>query len=161
MRSLAEKSTIFGTRQMKPTDKHFIVETSESVIERCMLMTTDPGDLVLDPTCGSGTTAVVAERWGRRWITIDTNPVQITLCRQRIITAVNDWYLTQDSREGRRKEAELAGTEPPAGNDAQGQHYDPSSGFVYERVPYVSAKTLAYDLPRTFVFLVDRPSQKT
>ena len=147
-------------KQMKPTDMHFIVETSESVIERCMLMTTDPGDLVLDPTCGSGTTAVVAERWGRRWITIDTNPVQITLCRQRIITAVNDWYLTQDSHEGRRKEAELAGTEPPAGNDAQGQHYDPSSGFVYERVPYVSAKTLAYDLPSTPVFLVDQSSKK-
>ena len=147
-------------KQMKPTDMHFIVETSESVIERCMLMTTDPGDLVLDPTCGSGTTALVAERWGRRWITIDINPVQITLCRQRIITAVNNWYLTQDSREGRRKEAELAGTEPPAGNDAQGQHYDPSSGFVYERVPYVSAKTLAYDLSPAAVFLVDQPLKK-
>ena len=147
-------------KQMKATDMHFIVETSESVIERCMLMTTDPGDLVLDPTCGSGTTALVAERWGRRWITIDTNPVQIALCRQRIITAVNDWYLTQDSHEGRLKEAKLAGTEQPVGNDAQDRHYDPSSGFVYERVPYVSAGTLAYDLPSNPVFLVDQPHKK-
>ena len=147
-------------KQMKPTDMHFIVETSESVIERCMLMTTDPGDLVLDPTCGSGTTALVAERWGRRWITIDTNPVQIALCRQRIITAVNGWYLTQDSHEGRLKEAKLAGTEQPVGIDAQDRHYDPSSGFVYERVPYVSAGTLAYDLPPNHVLLVDQPLKK-
>ena len=148
-------------KQMKATDMHFIVETSESVIERCMLMTTDPGDLVLDPTCGSGTTASVAERWGRRWITVDTNPVQIALCRQRIITAVNDWYLTQDSHEGHSKEADLAGTEQPVGIDEQDRHYDPSSGFVYERVPYVSAGTLAYDLPPDPVLLVDRPHKKS
>ena len=84
-------------KQSRPSDKHFIVETAESVIERCMLMTTEPGDLILDPTCGSGTTAFVAEKWGRRWVTIDINPVQVSLCRQRIITAINDWYLTQDS----------------------------------------------------------------
>ena len=146
--------------QMYPSDKHFIVETAESVIERCMLMATDPGDLVLDPTCGSGTTAAVAERWGRRWITIDINPIQISLCRQRIITAINDWYLTQDSHEGQREEARLAGTEQLAGTDAQDQHYDPGSGFVYKRVPYVSAGALAYDENPDAVLLVNDPLKK-
>ena len=146
--------------QMAPSDKHFIVETAESVIERCVLMATDPGDLVIDPTCGSGTTASVAEKWGRRWITIDINPVQISLCRQRIITSINDWYLTQDSAEGRHEEAKLAGLDVPAGSDAADRQYDPGSGFVYERVPYVSAATLAYDLKRDAVLLVDRPLEK-
>ena len=98
---------------MAPSDMHFIVETAESVIERCMLMTTEPGNLILDPTCGSGTTALVAERWGRRWITTDINPVQISLCRQRIITSINEWYLTKDSAEGIREEARLAKVNPP------------------------------------------------
>ena len=146
--------------QMSPSDKHFIVETAESVIERCMLMATDPGDLVLDPTCGSGTTAFVAERWGRRWITTDINPVQISLCRQRIITAINDWYLTQDSPEGRREEARLAGVEPDEAQDDQDRQYDPGSGFVYERVPYVSAATLAYDQKPDAIHLVNRPLKK-
>lgn len=146
--------------QMSPTDKHFIVETAESVIERCMLMTTDPGDLVLDPTCGSGTTAHVAERWGRRWITIDINPVQISLCRQRIITSINDWYLTKDSYEGQLEESRLTGTEPPTVQDSRERQYDPSSGFVYERVPYVSAATLAYDNKSDAVQLVNRPLKK-
>ena len=125
-----------------------------------MLMATDPGDLVLDPTCGSGTTAFVAERWGRRWITIDINPVQISLCRQRIITAINDWYLTQDSHEGCREEARLAGLDALAGNDAPNRQYDPGSGFVYERVPYISAATLAYGQKPDAVLLVDRPLKK-
>ena len=112
------RSATYGTSRRQATDKSFIVETATSTIERCMLMATDPGDLVLDPTCGSGTTAFVAEKWGRRWITIDINSIQISLCRQRIITAINDWYLTRDSHEGRRKEARLAGTEQPAGTDA-------------------------------------------
>ena len=139
---------------------HFIVETAESVIERCMLMATDPGDLVLDPTCGSGVTAFVAEKWGRRWITIDINPVQISLCRQRIITAINDWYLTQDSHEGRREEARLAGLDLPTGSDARGRQHDPGSGFIYERVPYVSAATLAYGQNPDAVLLVDKPLKK-
>lgn len=146
--------------QMSPSDMHFVVETAESVMARCMLMATDPGDLVLDPTCGSGTAAAVAERWGRRWITIDVNPVQISLCRQRIISAINEWYLTQDSHEGRREEAKLSGTEIPTGTDAHDRHYDPGSGFVYERVPYVSAKTLAYDTKPNTVPLVNRPAAK-
>ena len=147
--------------QMYATDKHFIVETAESVIERCILMTTDPGDLVLDPTCGSGTTAFVAEKWGRRWITIDINPVQISLCRQRIITAINDWYLTQDSYEGHYQEAILVGIKSATAQDVQdSQHDDPSSGFVYERVPYVSAATLAYDQTPTSIHLVNQPLKK-
>ncbi|MDE0525085.1 MAG: site-specific DNA-methyltransferase [Thaumarchaeota archaeon] len=142
--------------------RHFIVETAESVIERCMFMTTDPGDLVLDPTCGRGTTAYVAEKWGRRWITIDVNPVQIALCRQGMITAIHDWYLTLDSHEGRCAEAELAGTEPPTtGRDPRDKRYDPSSGFVYKRKPTVSAKTLASgpEKPDT-TLLVDQPVKK-
>ena len=151
----------FWDKRMAPSDKHFIVETADRVIERCMLMATDPGDLVLDPTCGSGTTAFVAEQWGRRWITMDINPVQISLCRQRIITSINDWCLTQDSAGGRREEAKLAGLNPPPQeSDAQNRQYDPSSGFVYERVPYVSAATLAYDQNPDAVLLVDKPIKK-
>lgn len=157
---LGRKINNIWADQMYATHKHFIVETAESVIERCILMATDPGDLVLDPTCGSGTTAFVAEKWGRRWITIDINPIQISLCRQRIITAINDWYLTQDSHEGRREEARLTGLDPPTGSDTQGRQYDPGSGFVYGRVPYVSAATLAYDQSLGAVLLVDRPSKK-
>ena len=146
--------------QMSPTDKHFVVETAKSIIERCILMTTDPGDLVLDPTCGSGTTAFVAEKWGRRWITIDINPIQISLCRQRIITAINDWYLTQDSYEGKSEESRLAGTEPSTVQDNHDRQYDPSSGFVYKRVPYVSAATLAYDKKPDAIHLVNQPLKK-
>ena len=137
--------------------RHFIVETAESVIERCMLMVTNPGDLVLDPTCGSGTTAYTAEKWGRRWITVDVNPVQIALCRQGIVTAINDWYLTLDSYEGQREESKLTGTEPPLVYDSQDKRHDPGSGFVYERVPSVSASTLAYDKKPNDILLVDRP----
>ncbi len=150
----------FWDTRMAPSDKHFIVETAESVIERCLLMTTDPGDLVLDPTCGSGTTAHVAEKWGRRWITIDINPVQISLCRQRIITAINDWYLTKDSYEGKLEESRLSGADPPTIQDNRDRQYDPSSGFVYERVPYVSAATLAYDSKPDAVHLVNQPLKK-
>src|SRR6266542_2516703 len=84
-------------------------------VERCMLMTTDPGDLALDPTCGSGTTAHVAEQWGRRWITIDTSRVALALARQRVMAARFPWYLLADSAEGRAKESELSKTAlPPA-----------------------------------------------
>ena len=151
----------FWDTRMAPSDKHFIVETAESVIERCLFMTTEPGDLVLDPTCGSGTTAFVAEKWGRRWITMDINPVQVSLCRQRIITAINDWYLTKDSYEGQLEESRLARTDPPVKmQDNHDRQYDPSSGFVYERVPYVSAATLAYDTKPDAVNLVNQPLKK-
>ena len=101
------------------SDKKYVVETSKKVIERCLLMTTDPGDLVLDPTCGSGTTAYVAEQWGRRWITCDTSRVAITLAKQRLMTAVFDYY-------------ELAYPQEGVG-----------SGFQYKTVPHVTLKSIA------------------
>jgi adenine-specific DNA-methyltransferase len=102
-------------------------------------MATDPGDLVLDPTCGSGTTAYVAEQWGRRWITIDTSRVALALARARIMGARYPFYLLADSLEGRQKEAELSQTIPsshPTGNNI-------SLGFVYERVPHITLKAIA------------------
>ena len=103
-----------------------------------MLMTTDPGDLVLDPTCGCGTTAYVAEQWGRRWITIDTSRVALALARTRLMAARFPYYLLADSPEGRKKEAELTGTPPP---DAPAPQSDIRKGFVYKRVPHVTLKS--------------------
>ena len=91
----------------------------QSVIERCMLMATDPGDLVLDPTCGSGTTAYVAEQWGRRWITIDTSRVALALARARIMGARYPYYLLADSRDGQMKEAEVTRSSPVRSPDAR------------------------------------------
>jgi len=123
----------------RPGDKFYVVQTSPKVIERCMLMTTDPGDLVLDPTCGSATTAFVAEQWGRRWITIDTSRVALALARQRVMGARFPFYLLADSAEGRAREAELSGQ--TAGNSATGD--DIHKGFVYERVPHIMLETIA------------------
>jgi adenine-specific DNA-methyltransferase len=120
-------------------DKVYIVQTGTKVIERCILMATDPGDLVLDPTCGSGTTAYVAEQWGRRWITIDTSRVSLALARTRLMAARYPWYLLADSREGRAKEAELT-KRPPADTPV---HNDIRQGFVYERVPHITLKSIA------------------
>ena len=92
--------------------KLYVVQTLPKVIERCLLMATDPGDLVLDPTCGSGTTAYVAEQWGRRWITIDTSRVALALARARIMGARYPYYLLADSRDGQMKEAEVTRTAP-------------------------------------------------
>ena len=120
-------------------DRLYVVQTTTKVIQRCILMTTDPGDLVLDPTCGSGTTATVAEQWGRRWITIDTSRVALALARARIMGARYPWYLLADSPEGQRKEAELTGR-APAETSTGG---DVRQGFVYERVPHVTLKSIA------------------
>ena len=139
---------------MSPPDMRYVVETAESVLTRCICMTTDPGDLVLDPTCGSGTTAYVAERLGRRWITSDVSGISLALARHRLITAVYEWYLTQGSSEGRQKEQELGGQSQAA---AAGEADDPATGFVYPRVPKVSAKILAYDLDVEPIYLVDQP----
>ncbi|MCY4558975.1 MAG: site-specific DNA-methyltransferase [Chloroflexi bacterium] len=148
----------------KPSDMHYVVETAEKTIERCLLMATNPGDLVLDPTCGSGTTALVAERWGRRWITIDASTIPVALCRQRVLSSVHKWFLTQDDPEGRKEEAKLAGRlddyVSDTGLDVSGGQNDPGSGFVYERVPYVSAAHLAYERPPKATLLVDRPVAK-
>lgn len=121
--------------------KSYVVQTVPKVIERCLLMTTDPGDLVLDPTCGSGTTAYVAEQWGRRWITIDTSRVALALARTRIMSAVYPYYILADSPEGVAKRAEIAGEAlpariPPTGGDIK-------QGFVYQRVPHIQLKDIA------------------
>jgi len=115
------------------------VQTPLKAIERCVLMTTDPGDLVLDPTCGSGTTAYVAEQWGRRWITIDTSRVSLALARARIMGARYPYYLLADSKDGQKKEAEVTRTAPssaPTYNNIR-------QGFVYERVPHITLKSIA------------------
>ena len=121
------------------TSLTYVVQTSVKVIERCILMSTDPGDLVLDPTCGSGTTAYVAEQWGRRWITIDTSRVALALARARIMGARYPWYLLADSRDGQLKEADIARKAPA---DAPTYH-NIRHGFVYERVPHVTLKSIA------------------
>jgi adenine-specific DNA-methyltransferase len=117
----------------------YVVQTSTSVVARCLLMTTDPGDLVLDPTCGSGTTAYVAEQWGRRWITIDTSRVALALARTRLMAAKYPYYLLADSPEGIKKEAELTAKVPPP-YQTEG---DIRKGFVYKRVPHVTLKSIA------------------
>ncbi len=127
-------------------DKLYVVQTIPEVIARCILMTTDPGDLVLDPTCGSGTTAYVAEQWGRRWVTIDTSRVPLALARQRLLTGTFPWYQLRDDMRG------------------------PAGGFVYERklnkkgeevggiVPHVTLKSIANDAPPEQEVLADRPN---
>jgi adenine-specific DNA-methyltransferase len=126
-------------------EKLYVVQTNVRVVERCILMTTDPGDLVLDPTCGSGTTAFVAEQWGRRWITTDTSRVPLALARQRLLTAKFDYYNLTDEKLG------------------------PAGGFVYRRrqntkgeevggiVPHVTLKSIANNEPPDEEVLVDRP----
>jgi adenine-specific DNA-methyltransferase len=113
--------------------KNYVVQTATQVIERCILMTTDPGDLVLDPTCGSGTTAFVAEQWGRRWITCDTSRVAITLAKQRLMTALYDYY-------------ELAHPDEGVG-----------SGFRYKTVPHITLKSIANNEPPAKETLYDQP----
>jgi len=117
----------------------YVVQTSPKVVERCILMASDPGDLVLDPTCGSGTTAVVAEQWGRRWITIDTSRVALALARTRIMGVRYPYYLLTDSAEGKLKEAELTRTIPNTDPISQSIR----QGFVYERVPHITLKSIA------------------
>ena len=120
-------------------NKMYVVQTNPRVVERCILMCTDPGDLVLDPTCGSGTTAYVAEQWGRRWITIDTSRVALALARQRIMGARYPWYILADSAEGRQKESEVSGKPlPPAQTNNDIRH-----GFVYERVQHITLRSIA------------------
>ena len=120
-------------------DKTYVVQTAQKVIERCILMATDPGDLVLDPTCGSGTTATVAEQWGRRWITIDTSRVALALARTRLMSARYPYYYLVDSPDGREKEQDVSGQIQP---DTQTQN-DIRHGFVYERAPHIMLKTIA------------------
>ncbi len=120
-------------------DKNYIVQTATKIVERCVLMASDPGDLVLDPTCGSGTSAYVAEQWGRRWITIDTSRVALALARARIMGAKYPFYLLADSPEGQAKEAEVTDSHP----SSKPTHNDIRHGFVYERVPHITLKSIA------------------
>lgn len=120
-------------------DKLYVVQTNAKVIERCILLATDPGDLVLDPTCGSGTTAYTAEQWGRRWITIDTSRVAVTLARQRIMGAKFPWYLLTDSPEGHKQEQSLRVGDLPRKTFTR----DIRHGFVYERVQHITLKSIA------------------
>lgn len=121
------------------SDKVYVVQTHSKVIQRCMLMVSDPGDLVLDPTCGSGTTAYVAEQWGRRWITIDTSRVALALARARIMGSRYPFYLLTDSREGQIKVAEITRTAP----STQTVNGNIRHGFVYERVAHVTLGAIA------------------
>lgn len=115
-------------------DKEYVVQTATSVIERCLLMTSDPGDLVLDPTCGSGTTAFVAEQWGRRWITIDTSRIALNIAKQRLMTSVFPFYNLYDEQ----------------GDDIR-------QGFKYKTVPHITLKSLANDEPPATETLYDQP----
>ncbi len=140
-------SDVGGAVQSRSDPKIYVVQTGASVVQRCMLMTTEPGDLVLDPTCGSGTTAYVAEQWGRRWITMDTSRVPLALARQRLLTATFPWYELKDESRG------------------------PGGGFVYKRrqnnkgeevggiVPHVTLKSIANEEPAQEEVLVDRPEE--
>ncbi len=121
------------------TNMIYVVQTAIRIVERCILMTTDPGDLVLDPTCGSGTTAYVAEQWGRRWITIDTSRVALALARARLMGARYPYYLLADSKEGQHKEAEIARKAP----SEKPTYGNIRHGFVYERVPHITLKSIA------------------
>jgi adenine-specific DNA-methyltransferase len=122
-------------------DPKYVVQTSELVVERCMLMTTDPGDLVLDPTCGSGTTASVAEQWGRRWITIDSSRVAVSIARQRLLTAKFDTYKTKDISEG---------VDPD-------KPKNPGTGFRYKTVPHITLKTIANNKSLDPIFDMHEP----
>jgi adenine-specific DNA-methyltransferase len=123
-------------------EKVYVVQTSATVVERCCLMTTDPGDVVLDPTCGSGTTAFVAEQWGRRWITIDTSRVALALARTRLMAAKYPYHLLMDSPEGQQKEAEVTGSTAALTSTARTEG-DIKKGFVYRRVPHITLKSIA------------------
>jgi adenine-specific DNA-methyltransferase len=127
------EDTIQGTFELTKDPKKYVVQTNPRVIARCLLMTTDPGDLVFDPTCGSGTTAYVAEQWGRRWITCDTSRVATTIAKQRLMTALYDYY-------------ELAHTEEGIG-----------SGFRYKTVPHITLKSVANNEPPGQETLYDQP----
>lgn len=118
------------------SDKNYVVETSSKVIQRCLLMCTDPGDLVLDPTCGSGTSAYVAEQWGRRWITIDTSRIALNIAKTRLMTAAFPYYRLYDE----------------VGQDIR-------QGFVYREVPHITLKSLANDEPPATEKLYDQPEE--
>jgi adenine-specific DNA-methyltransferase len=119
--------------------KIYVVQTTQKIVQRCILMASDPGDLILDPTCGSGTSAFVSEQWGRRWITIDTSRVALALARARVMGARYSFYLLADSREGQEKEASVTRSAP----STKPVHNNIRHGFVYERIPHITLKSIA------------------
>lgn len=131
--TISELTTIWGDTTAA-TDMQYVCQTSSKVIQRCMLMCTDPGDLVLDPTCGSGTTAYVAEQWGRRWITIDTSRIALNIAKKRIMSAIYPYYELFDKENGNIRQ-----------------------GFRYKTVPHITLKALANDLPYDEETLYDQP----
>ncbi len=142
-------SDIGGAVQSRTDSKIYAVQTGRSVIERCLLMTTDPGDLLLDPTCGSGTTAYCAELWGRRWITIDTSRVPLALARQRLLTATFPWYELQDEERG------------PAGGFAYRKKQNKKGEQVGGIVSHVTLKSIANDESPEQEVLVDSPEENS
>ncbi|MEA3277471.1 MAG: site-specific DNA-methyltransferase [Pseudomonadota bacterium] len=128
-------------------DQHYVVQTAQKAIQRCMLMTTDPGDLVFDPTCGSGTSAYVAEQWGRRWITCDTSRVPLALARQRLLTATFPWYELKEPQHG------------PAGGFVYQPKQNRKGEEVGGLVPRITLKSIANDEEPETVTLVDKPEQ--
>jgi len=142
--SLWTDTTIAGYADQKV----YVVQTNAKVIQRCMLMVTDPGDLVLDPTCGSGTSAFVAEQWGRRWITIDTSRVPLALARQRLLTATFQWFKLKDDTRG------------PAGGFEYQRKQNNKGEEVGGLVPHVTLKSIANDEPPQMEVLVDRPEEE-
>ena len=135
----------------------YVVQTAPSVVERCILMASDPGDLVLDPTCGSGTTAYVAEKWGRRWITIDTSRVALALARGRIMGARYPYYLLADSRDGQIKEAAIAQKAPSEAHT----YNNIRQGFVYEHVPHITLKSIAHNAEIDAIWEEYQPTVET
>ena len=150
-------------------DKAYVVQTVQKVIQRCILMTTDPGDLVLDPTCGSGTTAYVAEQWGRRWITTDTSRIALNIAKSRLMTATFPYYLLYDSEEGRRHDlGGRAGSPLPAeaspANERRARSDAPyqcdlRQGFIYKKVPHVTLGSIANNEPPAEETLYDQPQE--
>ncbi len=134
-------SDISGAVQSRSDPKVYVVQSSTAIVERCMLLTTDPGDLVLDPTCGSGTTAHVAEQWGRRWITTDTSRIALNIAKTRIMTASYPWYVLEDEKKGLARE-----------------QWDVRHGFDYKKVQRVTLGSLANDEPPEEVTLYDQPA---
>jgi adenine-specific DNA-methyltransferase len=132
------------TDTRSPMRKTYVVQTDVEVIKRCLVMTTQPGDLVIDPTCGSGTTAFVAEQFGRRWITVDSSRVALTLAKQRLLTSRFPYYLLKDSLEGAVKEAELSGQKLE--QSASEYRSDVRKDFVYSRVPHVTLESIANNM---------------
>lgn len=150
--------TDIGGIQSRLDSKVYVVQTSNTTIQRCILMTTDPGDLVLDPTCGSGTTAYVAEQWGRRWITIDTSRIALNIAKTRLMTATFPYYYLHSNVKVERNVTEQGKIKKKISPKAESeQEHDTRQGFVYEEVPHVTLKSLANNEPPATETLYDQP----